>query len=1417
MDTSLSSLAFSLDEHVEQAWSSSKNPILTPSPSVTPSQSSESQDTSRGAIPASFIPILPPTKQDNGFKAPSQLRLAKSIHLDHIASASLSHPHQSSNQLLKAWAELLHHYVVSSTVAFAVFGRDGSDSTTSAPVLERTVSEELVASHSHGAESLPHLQFLPYSSRDHAEKINTAVIFSNSPVTALDGFDMVLQRSTSNKNQLLLHSNPSRVPDKFTSALWESFLEIWQSQSPGNKTAVSGNSRSIISQSDLQSIAAWTPRRLFEERSTLHDLVAEAGRSAPDAAAVHAWDAKLSYRELQSLSDTVARKLVALGAAKGDCVPFSFEKSSWMVVAVLGIVKAGCAMVAIDPSVPHARIASIAGQTRAKIALTSSLQHSRLAAHVPTVLTISSETVPIGIHQQGSDVDMVSLPQVLPSEPAMVIFTSGSTGEPKGAVVEHQAFASRAVGEGRALQFHHARTLQFASSQWDIFLSDVLTTLFCQGCVCIPSEEDRRFNLSRFCQEYDVSLAILTPSLARLLDPSEFKTLRTLIFAGEALSTEVVQKWSSSAPSVTLFQGCGPAEAGLYTIGPVVDGRPELLGFPTDYSVCVLVDPNDPERLVPLGAVGELLVGGPAILRDYLNDPSRTAAATVINPSWASDIGLPVTRLYKTGDLLRYSLDTLDGRFEYIGRKDNQVKFHGQRIELGDIEKHLCDMRDIHSAVVVLAKKGPLANRLVAVVQESSQKTVAISPLRSDRAELRTTRSNNVRTSVVKEFLSTKLPEFMIPSDILVVEELPYNHSMKVDRAAVADLVSKAIDLSIHDLDQQASPNGGSLEILKDDELTARVVSREFASVVTGAQAGSSRYQQLSGHDFNLQEAGIDSIQIISFHTALKARFNLSIPIGVMLSSTTTVRSLASVIDGQRGLPTSLDQPKAVNMSLYNAERTENNNIFVTGASGFLGVELLRQLLIRPECYVFALMRGCSEEKARNRLIDLATEAGWWLDTYTTRLTIWLGDLSQPRLGLSDTQWQSLQGDSSLVINNIVHNGAVVQWQLDYDTIKTANVGSTVELLRAINTRREPLRSFVYVSGGQQLSFDDRQDEKNMVKASDDTGYGRSKVVSERLVKRFADEQRGKVRQVRVVKPGYIIGDAKRGAANQRDFIWRLIAASLAEGVYDKDEADNWVVMSDISNVARLALLSVVEEGTPCEPVTKVLDGMRFRDLWNLLQDTFHYNLQPMSHDGWLATLQRAVAVAQEQHVMFPLMYMLDKSSHSSLGVPDGPQKPREGLVKAVEANVAYLIERGFFPTPSVRQSLPLNKFTNNIALSRAPLPALKDALDVDSVRQKFPALTGNLASFNNAAGTAVLKACADRAQTFMTSFPMEAGFEDPFGRAYTQRQEEKYAALAEFMNADSDEIGTFDLITPFSKLIAIDVTSIPVTPPIVI
>ena len=501
----------------------------------------------------------------------------------------------------------------------------------------------------------------------------------------------------------------------------------------------------------------------YDDQKCLHELFDEQAARTPNDIAVIFEQEQLTYRELNERANGLAHHLRTLGAGPEVPVAICVDRSPEMVVGVLGIIKAGAACVPLDPFYPQERLAFMLDDVEAPILLTQSHLSQVLPAHAAHVVKLDT------------DLPGIAAQPVVPSSGATldnllyVLYTSGSTGKPKGVAMPHRPLANLLAWHARDAGLPPvARTLQFASLNFDVSFQEMFTTLLTGGTLVLVSKQTQLdpMALWRVISERKVerlflpfvALQHMAEIAARQRDlPSSLKQVLT---AGEQLQ---------ATPSITqLFRRIdgilqnqfGPTEAHVVTAfslpANVSDWTPlPPIGKPIANLQIYLL--NDALQPVSTGVPGELYIGGAGLARGYIGQPDLTAERFVPNPFSGSG-----ERLYKSGDLARY---LPDGNIEFLGRLDDQVKVRGFRVELGEIEAVLNRHPGVQEGVVTARSDAPGGKRLVAYVVPRPEAIISATGLR--------------------EFLQKELPEYMVPSVYMMLERLPLMPSGKVARRAL--------------------------------------------------------------------------------------------------------------------------------------------------------------------------------------------------------------------------------------------------------------------------------------------------------------------------------------------------------------------------------------------------------------------------------------------------------------------------------------------------------------------------------------------------------------------------------------------------------------------------------------------------------
>ena len=498
-------------------------------------------------------------------------------------------------------------------------------------------------------------------------------------------------------------------------------------------------------------LAEWNDTALELPVTCIHQGFEARAAEAPGAVAAEFEDQRLSYAELDRQASRIARRLRELGVGPevlaGVCLRTGLDR----LAALLGIWKAGGGYVPLDPAAPAARLEYMIADTGMAVVLTDDASAAGLPAGAVTVVNLDAEREQIG----GLDPGPLPDAGVTPASVAYVIYTSGSTGQPKGVVVEHRQAINFLHGMTRAWHIGpDSAVLSFAAVTFDVSVMDMFMPLLGGARVVLAAPETLHSppRLAELIRDRHVTFACLPPAVLSLLAGEDFPELRTLLSAGEELTSELLGAWLR--PGLDIYNGYGPTEASIgatfMKLEPATPLPPPIGRPKPNYQAYVLDPYLNP---VPVGVTGELHIGGAGVARGYLSQPELTRERFIPDPFRGG-------RLYKTGDLVRRRPD---GTIGFIGRADNQVKIRGLRIELGEIEAALLAHPAVAQAVAVVIRDAAGQPQLAGYLRASPDTTAG----------------------EIRQHLARRLPGYMVPAYLTVVAEFPLTTHGKIDKSAL--------------------------------------------------------------------------------------------------------------------------------------------------------------------------------------------------------------------------------------------------------------------------------------------------------------------------------------------------------------------------------------------------------------------------------------------------------------------------------------------------------------------------------------------------------------------------------------------------------------------------------------------------------
>ena len=808
------------------------------------------------------------------------------------------------------------------------------------------------------------------------------------------------------------------------------------------------NEVGLLSTEDYQKISFdWNKTdKPYPKNKTIHQLFEEQVERSPFNIAVVFKNKQLTYTEVNAKANQLSRYLRSITHIEPDTlIALCLDKSLEMIIGIFGILKSGAAYVPIDFSYPDTRIKYILNDTKTFCLLTRS-------ENVPRLKSLS--VIPI-IALDKNCYQKLSVDNLMPisasNNLAYVIYTSGTTGQPKGVGIMHKSLCNMVFSQKEHLNIgESSRILQYSSISFDASVWEIFSSLSFGSQLHIVQKKIKHDirALEKYISLNKINIAALTPSNLKSSTPRNIKTLKYLISAGEKCTSSILDKWKP-----ILINSYGTTENTVcMTLRKFKkDDLANNIGKPLGNIKCYVLDLR--LNLIPLGVVGELHISGISLARNYLNQPKLTAEKFIDNPfSTEFDKKNGYDRLYKTGDLVRW---LPDGNLEYIGRKDTQVKIRGFRIELTEIKSALINIKGIQQAIVI--------NKMINDEQYLFGYYIA---------------NDQINPELILKQLSKKLPHYMVPSATLQINEIPLTINGKIDIHALPDIIFQSSQIYV--------------EPTTEEEV---IVCQAFSSVLLIEKIG------VDDDFFTLGGNSIKAIQLVmilhsNFEIEVAEIFNLRTPRKLAHNKSITYDLLISKLEQIKHAYIKYDSKSPTVIVLRKKEKylasikhiavnfctTKSiKSVLLTGATGFLGCNLLHQLLTLTQYQVYLCIRAKDRTHAMQRMankyqfyFDLSLK-----DHFGDRLVYIPCDLEKERIGLSDTEYHELAQN----IDSIMHCAALAKHYGIEEVFYNANVQATIHLLKLCELTT--LKDFHYISTYSVMT-DMYQDNENIFTEDDE-------------------------------------------------------------------------------------------------------------------------------------------------------------------------------------------------------------------------------------------------------------------------------------------------------------------------------------------
>ncbi|KAJ5078751.1 hypothetical protein M0811_14704 [Anaeramoeba ignava] len=847
-----------------------------------------------------------------------------------------------------------------------------------------------------------------------------------------------------------------------------------------------------------------------EDEKLLHKIFEKITKEKPKNIALNYLGKEITYQQLNENSNQFAVYLInKYKIIPNSLIAIGIQRSIPLIIAIIGILKAGCCFLPIDVNLPQESLINIIKDSECKSIIINEETKSKFSFFEGNFINIDSND----IWEQKENINYEEILQKIEIDGkslAYVIYTSGTSGKPKGVMIQHQAITLRLLSVQKL--FGGTVVIGAENIHFDIpQLLEIISSTKVSVIEFVPSY------LQVFLENHNIF-------------KDKLKSLRIIICGGEALKYDIMNKFFKIFPeNVSFYNAYGPTEITIDASYWKCDKNSDrvFIGKPLAKTYLYILDQF--LQPVPIGVWGQLFVGGIGLSKGYLNNPDLTKKKFIANPFSKNS----EKRLYKTGDIVRFNHE---GNVEFFGRKDSQIKLRGYRIEISGIESIIQEFPYVSQAAIKMFSFNEndynscyLTAYIVTKKPEILEKEKLIEEL--------------------KKFVSNKLPKYMVPSFYVILNELPLNQNGKIEY----NLLEK--------------PKINEKEIVKIEQEILGEMEKKMISIwqkILGIEEIS--------FDSNFFELGGNSLILLSLQSKINMEMKEKIPINQFFMNQTPrklveyINSIHNIQNLESEIITNKENnenfgdstiKKLISEDLkfelekidlkFDLEKLKNpDGIFLTGATGFLGSFLLFDLLKQFEQQktpIYCLVRANENENGKQKIERIMKENLIWKEEFKERIIAIEGDLSKTNLGMEENEFNELSKKVSL----IYHCGATVSYIYPYEKVRNSNILSTKEIIKLSCLNQ--LKAINYISTISVLTVYEEDYEEideafplyihNNLYSSG--GYTQTKTVSELLILKAKE----KGIPIKIYRPSRIMGDSLNNCYNEKDFL-----VSFIKGVY---------------------------------------------------------------------------------------------------------------------------------------------------------------------------------------------------------------------------------------------------------------------------